>query len=195
MRLIIVRHGQTEGNVKKIMQGQSHGRLTREGRAQARGLGLRLKDEKIAVIYSSDLSRSVHTTREISKFHKAHVHHVKDLREMDVGIFEGRSWELFSKRMRANKIRSQFRPKGGESYLDVKRRLEKFTLKLYKKHPRSTVLLSTHGIAIRCLMSIYLGIPLEETTKLHTRNAGVLILNVGKTGARKILDEITARMD
>jgi phosphoserine phosphatase len=193
IRLIIVRHGETEGNRRMIMQGQRHGRLSQNGKEQVKKLGVRLKDEKISIIYSSDLRRAVHTTREISKFHSAPVHHVKALREMRLGVYEGKSWKLFSEHIKSKKIRSKFRPRGGESYVDVRRRLKRFTSGLYKKYPNGTVVLSTHGIAIRCLMSIYLGTPIEKATQYHTRNAGILILDVRKSKVRVILDDITAR--
>jgi len=38
MRLILVRHGETEGNVKRLIQGHLHGKLTKKGREQAKKL-------------------------------------------------------------------------------------------------------------------------------------------------------------
>ncbi len=51
MRLILVRHAQTEENVRGVYQGHTHGVLTKLGREQARKLGQRLKSEKIDTIY------------------------------------------------------------------------------------------------------------------------------------------------
>jgi len=56
-RLIFVRHGETEENKAKIVQGQKHGKLSEEGLEQAKKVAERLKDEKIDFIYSSDLDR------------------------------------------------------------------------------------------------------------------------------------------
>ncbi len=69
MKLILVRHGQTHENVAKIIQGQSQGRLTAQGREQAQKVGLRLKDEKISIAYVSDLERAKQTAKEILKYH------------------------------------------------------------------------------------------------------------------------------
>ncbi|MBW2970484.1 histidine phosphatase family protein, partial [Candidatus Woesearchaeota archaeon] len=53
MKLIIVRHGQTIENAKKICQGQSLGTLSEKGIKQAKKIGERLKNEKIDKIYVS----------------------------------------------------------------------------------------------------------------------------------------------
>ena len=88
MRLIIVRHGQTDYNVKRIAQGQLNNPLNETGMEQARKVAKRLKDEKIDVVYCSDLKRTRMTAEEIMKHHPdVPVHYVKEIREMDMGIF------------------------------------------------------------------------------------------------------------
>ena len=57
-RVILVRHGQTEENIKQIIQGHNHGTLSDLGREQAMKVGEKLKDEDIGAIYSSDLDFS-----------------------------------------------------------------------------------------------------------------------------------------
>ena len=70
-RLLLVRHGETVDNVNKIMQGQTHGRLTLNGIEQAHELGRQLRGEHIDVFLSSDLARAVETL-EIIKQEKTH---------------------------------------------------------------------------------------------------------------------------
>lgn len=70
-RLLLVRHGETVDNVNKIMQGQTHGRLTLNGIEQAHELGRQLRGEHIDVFLSSDLARAVETL-EIIKKEKTH---------------------------------------------------------------------------------------------------------------------------
>ena len=66
-RLFLVRHGETVDNVNKIMQGQTHGRLTLNGIEQAHELGRQLRGEHIDVFLSSDLARAVETLEIIKK--------------------------------------------------------------------------------------------------------------------------------
>jgi len=59
--VIIVRHGQTEWNIKGIRQGNLDSRLTEKGMAQAKALAQRLAREHFTALYSSDLGRAVQT--------------------------------------------------------------------------------------------------------------------------------------
>jgi broad specificity phosphatase PhoE len=69
MRLIIIRHGETNDNANGICQGQNDSPLSENGIAQAKSLALRFKDRKIDAVYSSDLQRAANTALEILKFH------------------------------------------------------------------------------------------------------------------------------
>ena len=70
MKLIITRHGETIENAKRICQGHLGGNLSKKGKLQAKKLAERLKNEKLDVIYSSDLKRTKDTTKEIKKYHR-----------------------------------------------------------------------------------------------------------------------------
>ena len=69
MRLIMVRHGETEENRDSITQGQTPGHLTKLGKSQAKKLGERLASDNFDIIYCSDLLRCKDTCAEISKHH------------------------------------------------------------------------------------------------------------------------------
>ena len=64
MKLIIVRHGQTDANITGIIQGHGESNLTLLGKKQAQKIALRLKEEKIDYAYSSDLRRAKETAEE-----------------------------------------------------------------------------------------------------------------------------------
>lgn len=194
MRLIIVRHGQTKENVKNMVQGHMHGSLTKKGRDQIRTVGLKLRKEKIDIIFSSDLRRAIHTKDEIAKHHVVPSYDVKELRELDAGVFQGKDREVFfAARASSGLSRIEYRPKRGESYNDMKRRVRRFTNKIYKKYGNKTILIITHGGVIRCLLSIYLGVPLEQTLDMKTKNTGVLIIDVKKSGSEIVKDEMFKR--
>ena len=84
----------------------------------------------------------------------------------------------------------EFKPERGESWWEFLGRIEKFTKGLYERYGNNTLLISTHGFVARCFLSIYLNIPIEELIRLHTRNTGILIIDVNKDGARKVKDEM-----
>ena len=191
MKLIIVRHGQTEENANGIIQGRSEGRLNEKGLEQARKIALDLKDEKIDVIFSSDLRRAKDTTEEIAKFHDVPVHYTELLRERSSGIFDGRPVAEMKKFREENNIPQEiFKPQSGESFLEVEKRLRTFMDNLYREYSNKTVLISTHGAVIRTLYSIYFHIPLAEAVRMKTTNTGVLVIEATKSSAKKIKDKM-----
>lgn len=191
MRLIIVRHGETEDNVAGIVQGQTHGKLTEHGIRQAKEAGILLKEEKIEVVFSSDLDRTRHTAAEIVRFHQIPVHYVKELRERHAGNFQGRHRDEFYADEIASKMpKLSYRPKNGESLGELRKRMESFCEKIEKDYQNKCILLVTHGMVVRCLASIYLNVPLEETVKWNTRNAGILILEIEENKIKKVLDTL-----
>lgn len=66
-RIILTRHGQTLWNIEGRVQGSLDSPLTEKGILQARSLALRLKDEGINHIYTSDSLRAINTAEEIRK--------------------------------------------------------------------------------------------------------------------------------
>jgi broad specificity phosphatase PhoE len=121
MRLYIVRHGQSSGNIGGTLMGQSDHLLTELGEAQARAAAARLAPFGPMPVYCSDLPRAVATAEHIVRAWSSRLapeapaaagadigtgvstgvgahHRVRPdsrLREMDLGDYEGRSWEEF----------------------------------------------------------------------------------------------------
>lgn len=141
MKLILTRHGETEENTKKIIQGQSiPGTLTERGKQQARKLAQRLQNEHINIIYSSDLGRAANTTKEIVKL-KANipVEYVKDLRERNFGQLEGRRHHEYTASPQENQKDSR------ESLEEMQTRAQSFLHRILHKHKNETVLFVSHG--------------------------------------------------
>jgi broad specificity phosphatase PhoE len=93
MRLILVRHGQTDWNLQRRVQGLSNLGLNETGRGQAEALAQSLKDVKVDAIYTSPLRRAQETARAISRFHQVEVVTVDGLKELDVGEVDGLTYE------------------------------------------------------------------------------------------------------
>jgi len=190
MRLIIVRHGETEKNVKKIIQGQTHGTLTKKGIQQHKKLAKRFKDEKIDVIYSSDLRRTKHLAKEILKCQKIPINYAKELRERKFGIFEGKSKKYIIKHEKEIGTNwYEFKPKKGESPDDMQIRTEKFYKKIISKYKNTnkTILFVTHAGFITHLLLYILGLDRtkENASNIIVSNTAVTILEIDKKGAHK----------
>ncbi len=91
--LYLVRHGQTEWNVKKLIQGHKDIPLNEKGKIQARKLADELKAIKFDTIYSSDLKRASETAGLIASTKELNVILSQDLRERDFGKFSGQTYE------------------------------------------------------------------------------------------------------
>lgn len=84
-----VRHGITDWNVERRAQGQTDIPLNETGRAQARALAERFRNEKWDAIYASDLSRAKETAETIAAALNVPLHLDERLREMACGKMEG----------------------------------------------------------------------------------------------------------
>ena len=188
MKLILVRHGETIENISKICQGQKiGGTLTKEGIQQAKKLALRLKDEKIDKIYSSDLKRAKDTAKEIIKYHpKTEVEYTPALRERNWGIYECKKGEEITKAIGRKTDESNFTPEKGESYAEMRKRISKFINNLIKKEHNKTILLVTHGGPIMHLLLHLFQQNYEKHKKYMHHNCALTILEINRK-QRKIL--------
>lgn len=187
MKLIIVRHGETIENQKEIIQGQRQGTLSEEGIEQAKKLALRLKEEKIDYIYSSDLARAKDTAKEIIKFHqKVPIEYTKELRERNLGEFEGKTkkelgmaaemWSLVT----AN-------PKNGESRAELFERAKNLVEKVSKEQINKTVLFVCHGGIKKALVCAILGKEAKDIPSIENfKNTAISIFEIDKDKGYKI---------
>lgn len=176
MKILIVRHGETDYNRAGIIQGQTETTLTRLGKAQAAALGQRLKDEKIDAIFSSDLKRTASTTEAINRYHGIKVSFCKELRERDFGEFVGQPRKNYEMRVQREDFFG-FRPAGGESLLDLQKRIIAFLGRLAVIPNEATILISAHGQTNRMIIKEMLGLSFKEWPIFEQGSACLNILD------------------
>ena len=168
IELYIARHGQTEENVKRILQGQMPGHLTQEGIQQAEELREKLKDLHFDRIITSDLKRAVDTTRIIAEPHGGQYELEPLLRERDFGIHTGGPYI---------KISNALDP-SAETMEQLSHRAADFlnglTLTLPKE--KETILAVSHGLYLRVLQAVYHGVEVRTIEKME--NAEYRILHI-----------------
>lgn len=168
MKIILVRHVLTEENKKDILLSNSGGHLSKEGINQVKKLAEWLKNEKIDMIYSSDLKRTQDTIESILKYHpKTPVVYDSLLREMHKGIYDGRSSKELKKEFRSSGQEwFEFRPKGGENYKDLLERVRKFYHRMMRENKSSdTVLICSHDSWLGTFMILFTGRQIENVDK------------------------------
>ena len=149
-RILAIRHGETLWNVDSRIQGHLDIGLNDTGRWQAERLGMALKDEPIAAIYASDLSRAHDTALAVSRHTRVPVQPEPGLRERSFGEFEGRTFaeieiELPEQAKRWRQRDPAFTPAGGESLLMLEARVLSVAGRLAAQHPGEQIALFAHG--------------------------------------------------
>ena len=215
--LTIVRHGQTQGNVNKLVEGVTDTPLNSNGQHQAQCAGEWLRNDQFEVVYTSDLKRASETASIIVEknlnMQKSQDNFIElsTLRERDFGILEGVSITEYDKKAaRAlSNNRFLFTPMLAESMDDVKQRSIGFIKKICGITPPSTennirILVVTHGFVVAHLISyIYEetkcdGVPLHEIQKAWTNNTdGLLLLRMPNTAITRFeieVDENTTQL-
>ncbi|MBI5798107.1 histidine phosphatase family protein [Candidatus Woesearchaeota archaeon] len=188
MKLILVRHGQSEHNVKGIMQGHISSKLTEQGKKQAQDAADILKNERIDEIYASDLGRVIETANIINTYHQNKIKFTPVLRERSMGKFEGQPAEILENAVKeSGEAYHLFRPDGGESCLDTRNKMIIFLNEMIVKHAHQTILLVTSGGNILELLLYLLKAPREDYKKYNPPNCGVSIINCSKSNNCKLL--------
>lgn len=107
LTILAIRHGETDENKLRILQGQSRGTLAESGRYQALKLGIHLKEESFDNIFLSDLQRTKDTWQWMGLSNS--VIYEERLRERAFGKYEGESRD---KIMHAGFDETEIEPKG-----------------------------------------------------------------------------------
>jgi uncharacterized phosphatase len=147
--ILYVRHGETDWNLARRVQGHTDRPLNDTGRAQAEALAAELAVEAIDAVYSSDLSRAHETARIVAAGHGLDVTVVPDLRERDFGTWEG----LTDDEILARFPDARGRPWGdAETPDEMARRVLDALRRIADGHPGQTVLVVGHGGPLRALL-------------------------------------------
>lgn len=173
MKLVLVRHGESEANEQKVYAGQSDAKLTQKGRDQALQIRPVLQEIPFDKVYSSDLSRAMDTQKLALPGYEAQISPL--LREYDVGSLVG---QPFSAMLKAKDPRS-FVEFGGENRDMVKARAEKFLAQL-EQDPHDYVAAFSHNGFMRAVINLVLGFQPAEGCMLNG-NCAIHVLNFDGT--------------
>jgi probable phosphoglycerate mutase len=186
MRLILVRHGETDTNKARLALGQADVELNEHGRWQAQRLAISLKNEPIGAIYCSPLKRALATAEPIASSHGLEVQVDKGLIEMDIGEMEGLTFQQVGERYPhflqawlGGQAASEAMP-GGERLLDVQDRAWQAIERIRQRQEHGTVAAVTHNFVILTLLCRVLGLELADFRRLRHSVAAKSVLEVGQ---------------
>lgn len=192
MRIYLVRHGESEGNKKRVFQDPKSP-LSSEGVAQAEAVANRFSNIKIDLIFASPFTRAKMTAEAISKKLGSNIefwddlHEIKRPSELIGKSIHSNEAKLFEKHLVNSYQNSDAKHSDEESFNDLKRRANKILEHLVTNHQNQNVLLVSHATTIKTIVfeAIFgdnLTPKLFWNIRRHiiTKNTGVTILEYSK---------------
>jgi alpha-ribazole phosphatase len=177
-QLILIRHGETEWNRDRRIQGHTDIALSACGHEQARQLGIRLAREPIRAIYSSDLARARQTAEPLAETLSLPIHTTPLLREVGFGAWEGLTvsevearWPDEYAAWRQDSI--TYRPPDGERIEELQRRSLASVAEILTAHPGETVAIIGHGGSVKSILCGLMGFPISLWRRLRIDNTAV----------------------
>jgi broad specificity phosphatase PhoE len=143
--LLLARHGETDWNRERRLQGSTDVPLNDLGRSQARQLAAELEDVELAAIFSSDLQRASETAEIVAAAKGLRVQTERGLRERSFGSWEGLTRDEIAERF------PDLEHHDGESDDVVRRRVLAVMHRIVASHPEGNVLVVSHGSALNAL--------------------------------------------
>ena len=181
-RLIITRHGQSIANAERRFAGHSDFDLSEIGQQQAELVADYIcQNEKIDVIYSSDLKRAFNTALPTATRLGMDIIPTTALREIFAGEWEALTTDEIAETYTADfdVWKNQYaksRCTGGESTAEVYARAIATVADIAGKHDGKTVLVSTHATLVRALSAYALGLSADQAGDISfTHNASINI--------------------
>lgn len=149
MRIILIRHGETTGDLEDRYGGDYNDHLSEEGQRQSRALALELKDKKIETLFVSPLARAQETMAALSSQLFCRMVPEAALKERNqYGILTGMTKaEAMEKHPElVELLKDKYNTiEGAESYEDFRKRVEAVFGRLVAQNPYATIALITHG--------------------------------------------------
>jgi broad specificity phosphatase PhoE len=184
MRLVLVRHGETDSNKAGLALGRKDVELNETGRWQAQRVAGALQNQAIAAVYSSPLLRALDTACAIAERHDLPVQVDEGLIEMEIGEMEGltfqqvrESYPQFLQLWLGGSAAYERMP-GGERLLDVQERAWQALERICGKETQQTVVVVTHNFVLLTILCRVLGLELADFRRLRYGVAAVSVLQV-----------------
>lgn len=168
--LYLVRHGETVANAAQILQGWQGGELNETGKAQAREVAEKMKNEKIDAFVASDLHRAIQTCTIIAS--------AKGVKQDDIvttSLLRERDWGSFTGKFIPDLENVEW-PDDVETLEHMKSRAQNFLTWIKTAYPNKVVLAVGHGIINKAIQSVYFKKPMNEIQKMHNAEVRVLML-------------------
>lgn len=194
MYLYIMRHGQTDDNTRRVLQGKKDNPLNEQGRRQAREAGKKLAGIVFDKVYTSPLKRAVETALLATGKNISDIIMEDKIIEIGFGVLEGTCYndlkppyDNFFKNPACYEA-----PEGGESLQELTERTMAFLEEIKGTLPEKNVLLVSHGAAIHSIVYQLKRQTIDHLWDMSLSNCGILEVS-DESGEYKIIREDGSR--
>ncbi|HEU4714614.1 MAG TPA: histidine phosphatase family protein [Pyrinomonadaceae bacterium] len=193
--VLLIRHGQSEGNAERRFGGHTATPLSPRGRKQSVATAEALKNDSLSAIYSSDLARAVETATPLANLTRLPVNATDAFRERSVGVMEGLTFEDAAQKHPdeyAALLRRDFEHvlNGGESYRQLLDRARFKLDEIIAKHRGGRIAVFSHTGTI-CILSLHLmgalDAPQLKPVWISTSNCGITRFELRQDGFVRVL--------
>jgi len=184
--IILVRHGECEGNIKRMFRGRADFPLNERGLTQAKDLGRELKNFPIKYIYSSPLYRARQTAEAIGQQCGVEIKIEERFNNIELGSWEGRfmkeiaeqypeEWKLWVYNPEKLKVKDM------ETLYDVQKRAKACLDSLISAHKGETLAVVSHRAVLKPLIATCMNITPPYFWKIHIDTASYSLLSHKKS--------------
>ena len=183
MNLLMIRHGATFSNLKKIYAGRSSERLTKKGELQAKEVSEKLKSYEVHAVYSSPIQRAIQTAKVICKTIEKDLLIEDAFREMELGLWEGfsekdiarfypKEWKLWQHKPAELKLHER------ETLDGLLNRVLEGIRKIHQTTGDQSIVVVTHVAIIRVLLLWHTKKSLNFYKTIHVPNAEIFEIKI-----------------
>lgn len=183
VKIVLIRHGQTEWNITGRYQGQSDVELSAEGKEQAKQLADNFPYDKVDVVYASPLKRAMFTAEAVAKKFNLEVISEEAFKEINFGDWEGlRYTEIQERWPKEYELlfngADVLQIPGGESFPILQQRAMKKIEEIAgdAKNEGKTIAVVAHGAIIRAILTAVLGMNLKYVWRMRQDNTAVNLI-------------------
>ena len=183
VELILVRHGETDSNLKGTYLGWTDIELNQKGLRQASLVAEQLKKLDIDRIYSSPLKRACKTAEVINEHFDHKIMYSDCLKERNFGVWDNLTYQEIVEGY--PKEHSEwmedwinYNIKGGESAFESSSRVANFTNSIISGKDEGKIIVVTHLGTIRFMLAHLLGMKLEDSWRFRVDNCSITRLEI-----------------
>jgi len=196
MKLIFIRHGETNKNIENITHHTGDPtQLNDVGISQIKKTAKYLAKFNFKSVYSSPEKRTTQSAEIIARTFKVKINMLDEFKERNWGDWEGKPWDEIKKVLdpMALNERFMFIPPGGESWEQMEKRIEKGLKKIVNSNKDSVIV--THAGTLRGLMPILKKESRESSFKYDFKNASITIFEFHNGTFVSIIENSIAHLD